>query len=268
MSGITFEGVFFSYDEGREVLRGVNLTVGIGESVAIVGQNGAGKTTLVKMMNGILKPTSGTVTVDGMDTQEYATAGIARRVAYVYQNPDDQIFNNTVRKELSFAARYHRLSPVEIERNVAEAAAICEITELLDENPYNIPYSVRKLIGIASVLVCDPEYLILDEPTAGQDRWGLGVVEQTIRHMTSRGKTVVTITHDMDFAALHFGRVIAMAQGNVQFDGIPTDLFWNDEAMDRCRITAPTVTRLGREAEIPQPIIRIKDLVAAFTHRG
>ena len=264
MNGIQFTGVRFSYTKDREVLRGVDLAVSAGESVAIVGQNGAGKTTLVKMMNGILKPTDGTVRINDMDTRDHSTAVIARNVSYVYQNPDDQIFNNTVRKELSFAARYHGLTEDETQRNVSEAAEICEIGDLLEENPYSIPYSVRKLISIASVLVLNPEYLILDEPTAGQDQWGLKVIENTIRHMVSQGKTVVTITHDMDFAALHFQRVIAMATGKVRFDGRPEDLFWNDQTMELCRLTAPTVTRLGREVGIPDPVIRVADFARRF----
>jgi energy-coupling factor transport system ATP-binding protein len=265
VNGIKFENVDFSYSNEKEVLHGITLMIRPGENIAIIGQNGAGKTTLVKMMNGILKPANGFVSVNGLNTLEHSTATISRLVAYVYQNPDDQIFNNSIRKELSFAASYHNMKSSDIERNLNEAAELCGISDILEENPYNIPLSVRKFVSIASVIVLEPEYLILDEPTAGQDKWGLEMINGIIQYMLQRKKTIITITHDMDFAAMNFSRIIAMSGGQVQYDGSTDRLFWNDPVLKRCRLTPPVITRLGRIIGIPKPVISVEEFVKYYS---
>lgn len=244
--GIEVKDLRFSYpgNDAGEVLKGVSLRIQMGESLAVVGQNGAGKTTLSKMLNGTYQGSSGEILLNGQRTESLSMAQIAKQVAYVYQNPDDQIFNNTVEKEICYAAHYHRLDAKLIQQRLASIAEFCGIAGILSENPYEVPLSIRKLITIASVLIIEPDVLILDEPTAGQDYWGLEKINQVIAHMIEQKKTVLTITHDMDFVLQNFSRVLAMAQGQIQFDGSPTELFQQAEVLQLCKLKAPNVTLL------------------------
>ncbi len=179
---ITFTNVSFAYPSGWRAVDDVSFTVRPGERLAIVGQNGAGKTTTVKLMNGLLKPTSGTVTVDGVTTAERTTASIAATVGYVFQNPDDQIFASTVRDELEYMPRYRKWDDAKRDERVARAARLGGIERYFDSNPNDLPLVIRKFVAIAAVLVGECKYIVLDEPTAGLDRPGqrrlVGLIDQ------------------------------------------------------------------------------------------
>ena len=204
---IELKRVDFVYPDGFAANRDLNLTIRPGERLAIVGQNGAGKTTAVKLMNGLHKPTGGDVLVDGQNTKEHTTAQIARTVGYVFQNPDDQIFNQTVRAEIEYMPRYFKLPQAEIERRTERAVALTGLAPYLKKNPFDIPYPIRKFVTIAAVLVTEPKYVIFDEPTAGQDRRGTLLLENILEQLQAEGVAVVTITHDMEFVARNFGRL-------------------------------------------------------------
>ena len=190
MGMIEFKDVSFSYPNGFSAVEHVSFEIGQGEKIAIVGQNGAGKTTTVKMMNGLLKPTSGTVIVDDMDTKEYTTAQLSRVTGYVFQNPDEQIFHNTVRAEIEFGPGVLGFDEAKIKEKTEWAADICGLTEHMEENPYNLPLSIRKFVTIASVLAMDEKILVLDEPTAGQDlHGGCGKTQQGHRPLEMRARS-------------------------------------------------------------------------------
>lgn len=218
---IELKNVSFRYPNGTLANENLNLTVQEGERVAIVGQNGAGKTTAVKLMNGLNKPTEGDVTVDGENTRDKTTAQISSAVGYVFQNPDDQIFKTTVRDEVEFWARYNKLSQEEMEKRRERAVRLCGIGRYFECNPYEIPYSTKKFVSIASVLMAKTHYLILDEPTAGQDMAGVECLSALMDQLAAEGTSVVTITHDMEFVAKNFSRVVVMAHGQIIADGTP-----------------------------------------------
>ena len=169
MGIIEFKDVSFQYPNGFSAVENVSFEINEGEAIAIIGQNGAGKTTTVKMINGLLKPTHGTVLIDGMDTKDYTTAQLSKIAGYVFQNPDDQIFHNNVEDEIRFGPKKQGLSEEEIVKKTEWAAKLCGLSEQMQENPYNLPLSIRKFVSIASVLAMDDKILILDEPTAGLD---------------------------------------------------------------------------------------------------
>ena len=169
MSDLILKDVSFSYPGGFLAVDHINLEIKSGENVAIVGQNGAGKTTTVKMMNGLLKPTEGDVLIGDMNTKNYTTAQVSRVVGYVFQNPDDQIFHATVESEVRYGPKTMKLDPAEEDRRVQEALEITGMEEFKDENPMNLPLSMRKFVTIAAVIAMGTEILIFDEPTAGQD---------------------------------------------------------------------------------------------------
>ena len=261
MSYLTLKDVSFSYPNGFEAVKRVNMSFEKGESVAIIGQNGAGKTTTVKMMNGLLKPTEGKVMVDGWDTKDYSTAQISRKVGYVFQNPDDQIFHNDVYSEIEFGPKKLGLSDDVVKENVLKSAEIAGVTPYLEENPYNLPYSMRKFVTIASVLAMDSNIIILDEPTAGQDPRSLEIISKMIKTLNEEGKTVITITHDMEFVASNFERVIVMANCQVIADQNKRDVFWNFDVLNQALLSQPHMSKLAHALNIGDKIINRAELI-------
>lgn len=245
MNQIELRNASFSYPNGTLANEDLNLIVREGERVAIIGQNGAGKTTAVKLMNGLNKPTKGDVFVNGINTRERTTAQISSMVGYVFQNPDDQIFKTTVRDEIEFWMRYKQLPEDEVERRTARATELSGIGEYFDKNPYEIPYTAKKFVSIASVLVAETPYLILDEPTAGQDALGVERLARLMDTLEKEGRTIVAITHDMEFVADFFGRVIVMADKHIIADGTPREIFASDGALGKARILKPQLARLS-----------------------
>ena len=251
----------FRYPNGFVALENIDLTIKEGEKVAIVGQNGAGKTTCVKMMNGLNRPFEGDVIVDGINTKEVTVATVARKVGYVFQNPDEQIFNSTARKEIEFMPRYYKLSEAEVKERVDHAVEICDIARYMDVNPYEIPYPIRKFVAIAAVIASRPKYIILDEPTAGQDLHGTEVLGKMVDTLTNEGMTVITITHDMEFAVRNFDRIIAMAHKNIICDGNAQDVFWNEEVVADARIKKPAMGELAKRLDLDGKILFVDELV-------
>src|SRR5699024_2142859 len=161
---IRLNSTSFTYPNATMAVDDVSLTIGDGERVAIVGQNGAGKTTAVKMMNGLLKPTSGTVEVDGRQTVDRTTAQIANTVGYVFQNPDDQIFASDVQGELEYMPKYYRWPAEKRLERVKRAAMMTGIGNFMEQNPNDLPFAIKKFVAIGAILVGECRYVILDEP--------------------------------------------------------------------------------------------------------
>ena len=170
MSFITVKNLSFKYPSGTEnVLNDISLKVEKGEKLAIIGQNGAGKTSFVKMLNGLLKAEKGEVIVDGWNTKDFSVAKMSKKVGYVFQNPMDQIFHNNVFDEIAFGAKKLKYSKEKLDSLVEKAMKLTKLSEFKKENPYNLPYSMRKFVTIASIIAMDCDVVIMDEPTAGQD---------------------------------------------------------------------------------------------------
>ena len=242
---IELKNVTYQYPDGTIANKHLNLTVGDNERVAILGQNGAGKTTAVKLMNRLYTPTEGDVFVNGINTRTRTTAGISHMVGYVFQNPDDQIFKYTVREEVEFWCRYNELSEEEMKSRVDWAASLCGIEQYMDMNPYEIPYSTKKFVTIAAVLTARQPYLIMDEPTAGQDVKGVEYLVRIMDELQKEGKAVITITHDMEFASSNFKRIIVMAKGNILADGTPEEIFAMDDVLEEAKIMKPQINQLS-----------------------
>jgi energy-coupling factor transport system ATP-binding protein len=220
-AGIEIRGLRHAYPGGAEALRGVDLAIQPGEAVAIVGQNGSGKTTLAKHLVRILAPGAGSVHVAGRDVAGRPIADLARTVGFVFQDPDKQLFNRSVEREVAFGPRNLGLAEDAVARLVAQALDAVGLADRAAENPYDLGLSDRKLVALASVLAMDPAILVLDEPTTGQDAPGMARVGAIVDAWAAAGRTVVAITHDMELAARHFGRVVVMRSGEVVADGPP-----------------------------------------------
>lgn len=225
MTHLALEGLGFVYPDGTRALSDVDLTVLPGEIVAIVGQNGSGKSTLVRQLDGLLRPTQGRVLHDGADVVGIRVAALAAKVGIVFQNPDRQIFAGRVRTEVEFGPRILGRSGGEAAEAAAMALAAVGLTELADANPYDLGFSRRKLLTIASVLAMGTSVVVLDEPTTGQDARGVARIQRVIEAIGSSGRTVIAISHDMRFVAETFRRVVVMGGGRVLLDGTPGEVF-------------------------------------------
>lgn len=267
---IELKNVSFRYESsGYVAVENVSMVIHPGEKVAIVGQNGAGKTTTVKMMNGIHKPFAGDVIVDGINTKNVSTATMAKHVGYVFQNPDDQIFNSSVLGEIQYMLKRVKMSQEEIQRRTEKALRMTHLEALRDSNPYELPLPFRKFLTIAAVIAAEPKYIILDEPTAGQDTKGNRILKEIIDALSAEGVGVITISHDMEFVADNFDRVIAMAHKNVIMDAGMREVFWTPEIVEESRISMPELCRIADELGFgKERIVFIDELVNRLADHG
>ena len=258
----------FSYPTGVRALRGISLRVESGEQVAIVGQNGAGKTTLVKHLNGLLQPTSGYVQIGDWDTKEHSVATLARRVGYVFQNPDEQLFSKTVGVEVAFGPRNLGYPGEQVQGLVQDALAMTELSDKTEANPYDLSPTWRKMVALASVIAMDTDIVIFDEPTTGQDAANIARIAHVIQLLHKRGKTVIAITHDIDFCAENFQRVIAMSQGQILLDGQANDVLGREAILATTYVDPPQLTRLGKRLGLKKTVRNQEEFLAALKSDG
>ena len=266
---LAIEGLAHRYPTGLEAVRGVSLVFEPGETVAIVGQNGSGKTTLVKHLNGLLRPTDGRVALDGTDIIGTPVHELAATVGLVFQNPDDQLFDRSVEREIAFGPRNLGHPEASIRRSVVEALAVVGLEASRQVNPYDLDLSLRKLVALASVLAMDPAILVLDEPTTGQDDPGVRRVGEIVDAAARSGRTVIAITHDMEFAADHFDRIVVMRGGLVVSDGPPTEVFAPERAalLASAGLEPPPAARIGSTLGLGSTPT-VPSLIAALTARA
>jgi energy-coupling factor transport system ATP-binding protein len=208
---VAWEGVSFAYEGGADVVRGVSLQVAAGESVALAGPNGAGKTTLTRMAMGLVRPRAGRVSVGDWDVASRRPDEMARRVGYVFQHADQQLFARSVREDVAFGPR-------QLGRSDAAVPAVLEelaLTAYAAVHPYDVSAPVRKVVALAGVLAMQPAVLILDEPTAGLDREMRGRVVGVLRRRRDAGITVIAISHDRAFIGEMAQRVVTMKEGRI-----------------------------------------------------
>lgn len=267
MTDLVLKDVSFSYPGGFLAVDHINMEIKAGENVAIVGQNGAGKTTTVKMMNGLLRPTEGEVFIGEMNSKDYTTAQISRVVGYVFQNPDDQIFHATVESEVRFGPKMMKLSKEEEDRRVEEALKLTGMDGYREENPYNLPLSTRKFVTIAAVIAMNTDILIFDEPTAGQDIEGNKKLSNILKQLHEQGKTVITISHDMEFVAENFKKVIVMAKKKIVRSGTPEEIFWDYDSLGKAMLKQPYVSRVCKALGIEGKVISIEDAIEEILSR-
>lgn len=260
-----FEGVGYSYPGGGASVRALDFKVLPGEIVGIVGQNGAGKTTLTKLLNGLLKPAEGNVVVAGLNTREVPTSCIARHVSTLFQNPDRQICKDTVLDEVAFGLL---LQGVSLDEASARAKATCERFGLpLDEAPFSLSRGQRQMVALASVMVGEPQIIVLDEPTCGLDYRECMTVMETVRDMAAAGSAVVMVCHDMEVVSDFANRLVVMANGEILGRGTCADVFANADLMQRAFIEPPQAIALAKRlaAEVSPAfagLSEVSDIVA------
>jgi energy-coupling factor transport system ATP-binding protein len=224
----------------------VDLAVERGEFVAFIGQNGSGKTTLIKHFNGLLKPTSGRVWVEGRETTPLRTSELARSVGYVFQNPDHQIFAETVRDEIAFGPRNLGFPLERIQAVTRQVLEDVGLTGSEEAMPFQLSRGQRQRLAVASVLAMEPRILIVDEPTTGQD-WKESVeLMELVKRLNGKGHTCLVTTHNMNLVSLYARRVVVMSQGRILLDGPTQDVFREMDQLVRAGIKPPEVYELAR----------------------
>ena len=248
---IEFDDVHASYDASLPILKGVSFTIRDGEFVAFVGTNGAGKSTTMRLINGLLKPDAGRVLIDGVPTTDLRTSELARRVGFLFQNPDSQICCNTVREELLFGFKALGADGPDADARVQDI--IEEFHFNADDDPFLLNRGARQLLALASIVVLAPPVVVLDEPTTGLDYRECVKVMDIIRRIHERGTTVVMVCHDMEVVADYAERCIVMSGGTVVDDAPTFDVLRNRDTLERASLVPPQIVDLSLELARAMP---------------
>jgi len=257
---IVMENVYFTYPNGVEALRGIDLKIEDGEFIAIMGQNGAGKTTLVKHMNGLLKPTRGRVLVDGVETTKVSVAKLARKVGLVFQNPDHQLFSETVEDEIKFALKNFGFDEETIKRRVDWALNMLDLERYRSVSPFMLSGGERKRVALASVLAWDPSIIILDEPTIGQDYRQKERLRQFIMQLNQQGKTIIIVTHDVEFVAECSPKILLMRKGKIIAEGDAKEVLTDELLLNQASISMPEIAKIFKNLRafgLPSKVIDV-----------
>jgi len=250
MPYISVRDLYFSYPNYTLALQGVDLDIDLGEFIAIMGENGAGKTTLVKHFNGLLKPQTGNVIVDGADTRKISVAQLSKNVGYVFQNPLYQLFSETVEKELELGLRSMNFSDQEKKHRIDEVLIEFGIERFRERHPLMLSEGERKSVAIASVLVMDPKVLIVDEPTLALDLLEKKRLSNVLTRLHGEGRSIILVTHDVDFAFDHSERIVTMSRGKILADG-PKEEVINDKTLfDAAGLVEPQLFQLLKHYEL------------------
>ena len=274
---IRVENLTHTYGENtpfcRSAVDGVSLEIREGEFLGIIGHTGSGKSTLIQHFNGLLKPTSGTVYLDGKDiwAEPKKIRQVRFKVGLVFQYPEYQLFEETVYKDIAFGPKNMGLAPEEIDRRVRDAAAFAGVTEeMLEKSPFELSGGQKRRVAIAGVIAMEPEVLILDEPSAGLDPAGRKSLLRRIReYHRQKGTTVVMVSHSMDEVAENVDRIIVLAEAGVVMSGTPHEVFSRAEELQAVGLNVPQVTRVAmalkeRGVEIDSAVYTVADLRKAL----
>ncbi|WP_320169845.1 ABC transporter ATP-binding protein [Maridesulfovibrio sp.] len=241
---IKVDDISFDYGNSVNALQDISLEIKQGEQVALVGHNGSGKSTLAKHLNGLLKQTSGSVLINGESTEIKRTAQLAGTVALLFQNPDDQICKRTVRDEVAFGPRNLGYSKDRIQELVYNALSDFDLLSFEEFNPHDLGYSQRKRLALASVCAMDTPVIIMDEPTAGLDPHEVSILKSVMDKLKAMDRTVIVISHDMDFLAETAARAVCLNEGKKIYDGCILDFFSRQTMLEDCGLLCPQIARL------------------------
>jgi cobalt/nickel transport system ATP-binding protein len=247
---IKTEALSFSYDGSTQALGEINLRVKDGEFLALLGANGCGKTTLLKQLNGLLKPSSGKVFLDGRELRFFKEAEVFRRVGMVFQDPNDQLFGATVGQDVAFGAVNLGLKPDEVARRVNHALKMVGASALAAKAIHTLSFGQKRRVAIAGVLAMAPEIILLDEPTSGLDPRGASAIMRLLRKLNQgKGTTMLMATHDVELVPLFADRVAIMSQGRLITEGAPAEVFADTKMIREVELRLP---RVGHLIEILQ----------------
>jgi len=248
---IEVESVYYDYN-GHRALIDVSVSFKTGNIYVLMGENGAGKSTLLKHLNGILKPKSGRVLVDGVDTREATVAELCRKVGLVFQNPELQFFCETVFKEVAFGPENLGLDSATVKSRVENALRVVGLTGFEERVPWSLSGGEMRRLALASILSMEPKYLALDEPTVGQDRFSKENLKALIWRFKGMGKSVIIATHDIEWVYdLKPDEIILMSHGRIVAQGPPWEILNDNELLERCNLVKPILLTLCDSLKLP-----------------
>ena len=242
---IQIEDASFYYRPGKIVLDKINLTIQAGEFTAFIGNNGSGKTTLMKLILGLLKPTQGRVLVGDVDTQEAKVSDMARRIGYIFQDPNEQLFANSVEEEIFFGLRNLDLPEEEVHQRAEETIALFGLDEIRTVFPRFLSRGDKQKVCIAAIVAMQPQIILLDEPTTGQDHRDSRQIMKISQTLNEQGITVLLVTHDIPNIANHARRTVLLNDGSLIKSAPTAEIIADHELMVSCSLVPPQITRLG-----------------------
>lgn len=269
---VHIENLEHVYPDGTKALHGISLDIHTGEYVLVIGQNGAGKSTLVKHFLNLLKPTTGVVRINGIDSSKLSVSDLASHIGYIAQNPDNQIFNMTVWDEVSFALKNLKYSKADVERLTTESLQAMGLYESREMHPLALPKGDRARVVIAAILAMQPDTVIFDEPTTGQDFRGAHYILDISRKLHQMGKTIIVITHHLYLMPEYAERVILMGKGTILLDAPIRQAYFDTEKLQSTYLSAPQAVELAQElsrlTSKPLPVLTAEELAGCFSAAG
>jgi energy-coupling factor transport system ATP-binding protein len=263
---IMIHDVDYVYSNGTIALKQVSLNIKKGEFIAIMGQNGAGKTTLIRTFNGLIRPTKGSIFLDGENIESKTIATISKKVGVIFQNPMHQLFSNTLEDEIKFSLKNLNLDKEEIQRKVNQILEEFNLEKYRKRSPFNLSGGESKKLATASIICRDPDILVFDEPTLGQDAKEIKFFLGLIEHELERGKTIIMVTHNIEFTVEHVPRTILMSGGQIIADGPTQSIFTNEFLISKSSLIMPQIYLFKKELQkigitIPEEVIKESEII-------
>ena len=238
---IMIRDIAYSYPNGTQAFKNVNLNIFKGELVAIMGKNGAGKTSLVRTLNGLIRPTQGNIYIESKSISSKSIASLSKKVGIIFQNPFHQLFANSVEEEINFSLKSCFLEKEEIKIKIDKILDEFNLEKYRKRSPLNLSGGESKKLAIASIICRDPEILVFDEPTLGQDAKEIEFFINLINKERKRGKTIIIITHNIEFAYEYLPRTILMADGKIIADGPTKEILNNELLIEQTSLIQPQI---------------------------
>ena len=262
---IIVHDVDYVYSNGTIALKKVSLNIKKGEFIAIMGQNGAGKTTLIRTFNGLIRPTKGSIFLEGENIETKTIATISKKVGVIFQNPMHQLFSNTLEDEIKFSLKSLNLDKEEIQIKVDQILKEFYLEKYRKRSPLNLSGGESKKLAIASILCRDPDILVFDEPTLGQDAKEINFFLGLIKNELKRGKTIIIVTHNIEFTIEHVPRIILMGGGKIIADGPTQRIFTNEFLISKSSLIMPQIYLFKKELQkigiiIPKEVIKESEI--------
>lgn len=258
---LEMKDVKFSYESGKEILHGVSFKVNRGEMVSIVGRNGAGKSTISKLICGFYKPTEGQILFNGRDLVNDTIKERAEKIGIVMQNPNQMISKTMIFDEVALGLKVRGVSEDEIKNRVFETLKICGLYEFRNWPISALSFGQKKRVTIASILVLNPEVIILDEPTAGQDFKHYTEIMEFLKELNQKGVTIIMITHDMHLMLEYTNRAIVLSNGVKLADDIAANVLTDEEVINKANLKETSLYELAVKANLDNPRIFVKKFI-------
>jgi len=262
---IMIHDIDYVYSNGTIALKQVSLNIKKGEFIAIMGQNGAGKTTLIRTFNGLIRPTKGSIFLEGENIDSKTIATISKKVGVIFQNPMHQLFSNTLEEEIKFSLKNLNLDKEEIQIKVDQILKEFDLEKYRKRSPFNLSGGESKKLATASILCRDPDILVFDEPTLGQDAKEINFFLGLIKNELERGKTIIMVTHNIEFTVEHVPRTILMGGGQIIADGPTQSIFTNEFLISKSSLIMPQIYLFKKELQkigitVPKEVIRESEI--------